>query len=117
MKKEKKTLNLEDMVSKDFLEKMKARETPKEKTQYLLSREWAMLGELAFYTGYSAVQAFFDDIITIGQAQALLDGAKKVHSQHVYDQAIANLAVQPSKEKNHFTKLMKPYMDDIKGVE
>lgn len=117
MEQKKKQTNLEDLVSKEFLEKMNSRDSSRTVKASLLPREWAMLGELAYYTGYPAVQAFFDDVITIGQATAILDGAKKVHSKHVYDSAIANLAVQPSKNKNHFNTLMKPYLDDIKGVE
>lgn len=80
-----------------------------------LSPEWLLLSKLGYYYGWSAVQDFQNDVITIPQARAFVLGAEKIHASHVYDATISSIAAKTTKETS-FKKLLKPYLDDMKGV-
>jgi hypothetical protein len=80
-----------------------------------ITKEWFKLAELGFYFGWEAIQAVLDDVITLNQANLLIDGAIKIHNTHIYDMATATLAGSSS-QAGAFNKLMKPYKDSMKDV-
>lgn len=108
-----KSANLLEMMSPEDREKMASRERLRSN---LITREWAALAEFGFYYGWSAVRDVFNDVITIKQMNMFLEGARKVHSSHVYDQAVAGLAANSTK-KGQFQKVMKPFIKDMKAVQ
>lgn len=84
-------------------------------TPNLIDKDWLGLSEFGLYFGWEAVRDVFDDVITLEQADMFVRGARKIHSTHVYDSAVAMLAARS--KPGGFDKLMKPYLDDMKAVE
>jgi len=82
----------------------------------MISQEWLGLSELGVYFGWEAVRDVINDVITLEQADMFVTGARKVHSTHVYDFAVASLAARSTKQGG-FENLIKPYTDDMKAVE
>lgn len=102
-----------DLMTPEDLAKVKAREQRQyDDISTSVSLEWMMLAELGFYFGWEAVKALENDEMTIDKANMLIQGARKVHSGHVYDSAVAALASNARSIEN-FNKLMKVYIDDM----
>lgn len=100
-----------DMMSEEHAAKAQARQHQQyEQLSRTVNSEWMMLSELGVYYGWGAVQAFLDDTIGIDQANMLIQGARKVHSGHIYDHSLAHLAAT----SGNFEKIMKTYIEDMK---
>jgi hypothetical protein len=111
-----KKVNLLDQMTPEHLVKVQKREAEREEQRSkMITPEWLGLSELGVYYGWGAIQAVIDDKITLEQADMLINGARKIHSGHVFDNAIASLAANVSK-KETFYKLLKSYTDDMKAV-
>ena len=108
-----KSANLLDLMTPEDREKATSRE--QERSDFI-TKEWIGLAELGFYYGWEAIRDVFDDVITLGQARMLIQAARKLHSSHVYDQAVASLAANSTK-KGNFQKLMKHYIKDMRTVQ
>lgn len=113
---------MSQLPAKSLLDVMKPedRERVKKREEILgdlqerkVNREWLGIAELGFYYGWSAVKDLIDDVITLEQADMLVESARKLHSGHVLDYAMASLAGNSSK-KGSFEKIMKPYIKDMK---
>lgn len=77
--------------------------------------EWMLVAELGVCYGWGAIDAFLNDVITGAQANMLVQGARKIHSSKVYDQAVSTAA--GNSNKKNFMKIMKPYMKDMKVAQ
>ncbi len=116
--KKKKLTNLDDLLTPEDLKKTEARRVAEFQKQLdYVSQEWMLIAELGFYFGWAAVQDFMSNVITIGQAEMLVQGAKNVHNDHVYDHAVAVLAGTQgnTKKTKTFDNLMKSYKNNIEG--
>lgn len=102
--------SLLDLMTPQEIEKVKQRESLETNS---VTREWLGIAELGYYYGWSAVQDFMDDVITIDQADMLVKCARKIRSGQVLDQAMAALAGNSTK-KGLFEKIMKTYIKDMK---
>lgn len=85
-----KKVYLTDLMSEKDKAKMLAFKLANQKAQSeMISREWLSLCELGFYYGWEAIKAFQNEEITIDQMHMYINGARKIHSRHVYDNLVA----------------------------
>jgi len=108
-----KSANLLDLMTPEHKEKAARRE---QERAALITKEWAGLAELGYYYGWEAIRDVFNDVITLEQVRMFVEGARKVHSSHVYDQAVATLAGNSTK-KGRFENLMKYYIKDMRTAQ
>jgi hypothetical protein len=108
----KKRMNILDTMTPEERAKVSRGKLEREKRVAGISNEWMGLAELGFYYGWSAVRDVLDDYITIEQANTFIQGARKLHSSHVYDLAVASLAGNSTKSA-HFERLVKRYVDNM----
>lgn len=106
--------SLLDLMNPDEIERVNKRgEILEELKDKKVNREWLGIAELGFYYGWAAVRDLIDDVITLEQADMLVESARKLHSGHVLDYALASLAGNSSK-KGSFEKIMKHYIKDMR---
>lgn len=111
-----KATNLLDLMTPEERARIEARQAIREAEQAKkITQEALGLSELGVYYGWGAVQAVIDDTITLEQANMFVEGARKIHSGHVFDYALATLAGNSTK-KGVFESVMKRYIDDMKAV-
>lgn len=114
---QKKSSNLVDLMTPADQERVKAiAEKRDQERSKLITREWLGLSELGFYYGWEAVRDVIDDVITLEQANMFVEGARKLHSGHVYDNSISSMAAKATKP-SIFEKLMKRYITDMRAVQ
>ncbi len=108
-----KNSNLLDLMSEEDKAKVARNERLRDE---MITAEWMGLAELGFFYGWEAVRDVIEDKITLKQAHVLIQGARKLHSSHVYDSAVAVMAGSATK-KGSFDKIMKYYIKDMKAVQ
>lgn len=106
------TVNLLDLMTDEDRAKIKAREIHIEQVESgMMTKEWLSICEFGMYYGWSAIQSFRNDEITIDEMYQYIKGARKIHASHIYDHAIANIA-----RNGNFDKVMAEYIKDMKEV-
>lgn len=108
------SVNLLDLMTPREQARVKQREEILEEIKGdKVTREWLGIAELGYYFGWTAVQDWMNDVITSEQADMFVRSARKIHSGHVLDQALASLAGNATK-KGAFEKIMKSYIRDMR---
>lgn len=111
-----KTVNLDDLFSEEDKAKAKARVDKEiEREEAFITREWYIIAELGYNFGYSAIQALFDDNITLEQAKMLIQGANKIHASHMNDLSRVMIASN-STNPDAYKKIMDTFIKEMKEI-
>ena len=112
-----KSANLLDLMSPEDRDKAQLAAQLREATkEELVTQELMILAEFGVFYGWQAVKDVMEDVITIPQAKAFTQAARKLHSSDVIDIAMATRAASAVKPKD-FTKMMAPYFNSIKVTQ
>lgn len=109
-----KPVKLTDLMTPEEQERVARRAAARiaQQDRDAITEEWASIAELGYWFGWPAVSSFFNDEITISQANELVKGARRIHSGVIYDHAVATFAGS----RGDFQKLMTPYLKKASGV-